>query len=99
RSPLYPLSLHDALPISNADDVDLVPADEAPKRCDRELLGSDSTRSRNSPPGRERDLGERVADVDQEIGPGHWLAGVYPNAYSRRSEEHTSELQSLTNLV
>ena len=35
-------------------------------------------------PRRERDFGERVADVDQEIRPGHWLAGVYPNRYSRR---------------
>src|SRR5262249_62040893 len=81
---LYPLSLHDALPISpgdrtarwsarRADAPDTIHAGRRPS----------APRSRRAPP---RSGGARPARRRR-------------SAWRGRSEEHTSELQSLTNLV
>src|SRR5262249_56109564 len=70
---LYPLSLHDALPISATL-----------------TIGMDQTNSYNS------SLETTSASVDASRLDMKILAS---ELCARRSEEHTSELQSLTNLV
>src|SRR5438046_5229649 len=67
---IYPLSLHDALPISGA---------------------SDEHRRSRFLPRRERAQVQYLAAADGDFSAGRGLR--------QRSEEHTSELQSLTNLV
>src|SRR5262249_61194844 len=82
----YPLSLHDALPICPRDGAHLGhPArDQSP----------DGAILHREPPRYDvdvlRDLGRRAA--------GSW-AGEGAEVVDCRSEEHTSELQSLTNIV
>src|SRR5262249_60687951 len=87
---LYTLSLHDALPIFK-----------------REMYGDanqDVGRSLNNVAAALNDLGRHqearvaqqraLATFERTLGAGHPLV-----ALASRSEEHTSELQSLTNLV
>src|SRR5262249_56632649 len=80
-SGIYPLSLHDALPIFHA--------------------GHRRSRDRGRPAA-----GVRLADVGFRRADGQFrrhraAAAAIPaeRARGNRSEEHTSELQSLTNLV
>src|SRR5256885_12064130 len=77
---IYTLSLHDALPISDATDADVV-------LFDHELT---PTQQRNL----EDELELKVLDRTQLI-----LDIFARRARTRRSEEHTSELQSPCNLV
>src|SRR5262249_61123464 len=79
---LYPLSLHDALPISGRL-VDAAMPSGAPESMEREKLGC-ARSVRLLLPQTDRSCAS-------EFLPFHRLR--------RRSEEHTSELQSLTNLV
>src|SRR5262249_62407512 len=85
---IYTLSLHDALPISSSDHP----------------VGAEPGDLR----GRVAKLAEHIAGVVAQVGtwrPDGWrrvghLDGVADDVQpSPRSEEHTSELQSLTNLV
>src|SRR5437899_9556609 len=69
---LYPLSLHDALPISRSR-----------SHCQSGIV---------SPP-------RRVAYSSSERSPRNWDPGGNAWSASARSEEHTSELQSLRHLV
>src|SRR5262249_62413803 len=75
---IYPLSLHDALPISG-------------------LGGSEGA---EQTPSRQRAAagGLRGQDARTPVDPQPGRRGHAPPC-RRRSEEHTSELQSLTNLV
>src|SRR5262249_56660567 len=75
---IYPLSLHDALPISSSSSSS-AGASPAGSSTSPSIGGSSSRSSRSSSSGR----GAR----------GGSCLGL------ERSEEHTSELQSLTNLV
>src|SRR5205807_8759232 len=96
--PAYSLSLHDALPISGgARRVGRAPRrQEAPLRLPRQG---------GAAPG-GRGASDRLAagfeeDADRVRGPpsdpvGHFME---PEPDRRRSEEHTSELQSPCNLV
>src|SRR5437016_8100361 len=78
---IYPLSLHDALPIFTADHVSHLTA-----FLDERIHGADS--------------GEVSAKVEQsKYRPSKKLLYFRRNLAAIRSEEHTSELQSLTNLV
>src|SRR5690606_40748592 len=83
-SPIYPLSLHDALPISVGvleDDLDVLPARAQRRLADvRDVLPLDHHLA-----------GGRVDQADDAAGD-RGLA-------RSRSEEHTSELQSRENLV
>src|SRR5262249_59921408 len=72
---IYPLSLHDALPISDGSGAVAKPS--------RQLQLNR---------GQERAIGDRNQD-------GQRHRDRRRRAWHRRSEEHTSELQSLTNLV
>src|SRR5262249_58448657 len=89
---IYPLSLHDALPISDhvsgtrperrlCTDRRTPPRtndDHRPHECRGRAQGEQPARRRDRPDGRACQVSERV---------------------ELRSEEHTSELQLLTNLV
>src|SRR5205814_10229690 len=94
---IYPLSLHDALPILDgldAPDRDLLRADLADLGC-HDVAGGGLSRGRTH---------RRVANSDHARRPAVHLAGAYrghPLVVDRafRSEEHTSELQSLRHLV
>src|SRR5262249_61132527 len=76
---LYPLSLHDALPISRHGAVDHL-------HRQRDDDGAEH---------QAQVLGMRMR---QDAGPDE-RAGQDAEHHGERSEEHTSELQSLTNLV
>src|SRR5262249_60860789 len=76
---IYTLSLHDALPISQVTEHEVV------ERVVR--------------PGREGDLGERFARRVLAVEVRGVREHLHAPHVRRRSEEHTSELQSLTNLV
>src|SRR5262249_61419417 len=89
-TPFSPLSLHDALPISD-------------RRWPPRLQDGHGGPPR---PGR-RDAGTvALADTDAivagrfhlRVRPRRWRYSAHPQLHVR-SEEHTSELQSLTNLV
>src|SRR5262249_60195191 len=80
---LPPLPLHDALPICGRTPG----GDPAPAQWGR---GPRQSRGRTVPPGQARRRGCRLPRGDPPQAQGE---------RSRRSEEHTSELQSLTNLV
>src|SRR5262249_57248664 len=81
---IYPLSLHDALPISpdpSATSNSIQPSVPVQKPCDSDCHTTDSSGSTLF---------------------GGWAVQIPCRSSSRsrlRSEEHTSELQSLTNLV
>src|SRR5690606_42018214 len=84
----YPLSLHDALPICECAHRRAGSApprhDHAPEAPEPHLAGPDRRRTRaTAPAARERPHGGRAVD----------------RLSARRSEEHTSELQSRENLV
>src|SRR5690606_41286907 len=86
----YPLSLHDALPICPSNRRALVNAGAAPSPCRKmRVLMPTAHLSHSSSPstGQRRTTGTMSA-----------RAFVHRRA-SRRSEEHTSELQSRENLV
>src|SRR5437016_7632138 len=83
-SEIYTLSLHDALPIFYVGE-DFLPAEDA-----ADLRGCAGTRGAHG-----------VADsnrIELELDAGDH-GQVHRADLHRRSEEHTSELQSLTNLV
>src|SRR5205823_14015878 len=83
-SEISPLSLHDALPIS------LLRLRRHDRRQPREIAGDETHRV------------DRVAVGDrQRVGPelGVALPGAVRRPGQHRSEEHTSELQSLAYLV
>src|SRR5262249_60819688 len=88
----YTPSLHDALPISAAPS-----ASTNPLSCVRRI--------QTPPPSLARDTHGRVHDEAHRLGRGaqavtHRACGGAERLMARvRSEEHTSELQSLTNLV
>src|SRR5262249_61050225 len=77
---LYPLSLHDALPISASPSPSSGTRPRSPRPA--------STRSRRS----SRSAGSGTSTSRRTLPDGN-------RGTARRSEEHTSELQSLTNLV
>src|SRR5262249_62274813 len=86
---IYPLSLHDALPIYLAAGV----AHADPHRRRRCVPGGVLQRFHAAEVDRRLDLPRVPAHaVGADLGRPGRLAGP-------RSEEHTSELQSLTNLV
>src|SRR5690606_42109400 len=82
----YTLSLHDALPIS------------------RERAGPRLARSRARPRCRARRARRRCSDTrssktGRRLAARNRSSGAHTRAVDRRSEEHTSELQSRENLV
>src|SRR2546430_12355462 len=77
---IYPLSLHDALPICLQD---------------RRPRGGHRARPRRRPGPRRRPVARAVRVRLERAVP----AVPRPGAGPRRSEEHTSELQSQSNLV
>src|SRR5205814_9815445 len=77
------LSLHDALPISSRRR-----ASPVPRRSETRGWSRAPTRPRPSPPGSRRPTPPTAAGHRAEWNPTN-----------RRSEEHTSELQSLRHLV
>src|SRR5262249_58215426 len=88
---IYTLSLHDALPIYHragepGGELPLsIPGDRQQRRPGAPLAGA----------ARENGQGRGVQELTAPLaGP---VLGM--RAYLRRSEEHTSELQSLTNIV
>src|SRR5262249_58657905 len=83
---LYPLSLHDALPISGVNRI----------RCDDRF--HPAARSCSSRSGTARG-GQHTARTGRGRGPTEQGDIRRDNNDVVRSEEHTSELQSLTNLV
>src|SRR5262249_57406117 len=90
-----PLPLHDALPILTymearllADDLKLVPKD-AESRVTAAAANPVGKAPAGQPAGPAKAAGVSLK-VDQVAIPGNVIS---------RSEEHTSELQSLTNLV
>src|SRR5205085_11562471 len=99
-SPLfYPLSLHDALPISlqPSDFCLLHPSDKLTNLfvCRVRRSGSPRRRrSRDAARGRVEALHQRGEAFEVER-----LRAVRERAFGARSEEHTSELQSQSNLV
>src|SRR5690606_40318189 len=87
---IYPLSLHDALPIFldplvEVRDVDVQPAGRVV--FDPEVVAAASLLAQREPGGRR--CGER-AEVEADLVEAR---------RAERSEEHTSELQSRENLV
>src|SRR5262249_56231476 len=88
-SPIYPLSLHDALPISPAQTI---------IRAWRQ--GANPHHSRCWIP-HIRGKGGMISfkSIFSRIIFLHVIALVITAIFMPRSEEHTSELQSLTNLV
>src|SRR5205823_10730434 len=82
---LYPLSLHDALPIC-ANDYLIRPVDR------NELLARTGTQVRRK---RLQDRLQQNYQRSLSLALTDELTGLY----NRRSEEHTSELQSLAYLV
>src|SRR5262249_59242360 len=84
-SEIYPLSLHDALPI-----FVYKPRPVAMERCYYDLVAWLNDR------GLSPDLKVVRTLEDSEFG---WMEFVPVAPCDTRSEEHTSELQSLTNLV
>src|SRR5207253_10769201 len=85
---LYPLSLHDALPISSVPTAATAEADL----------------TRDLPRGRSRvvaagDMTERAKTVPRLRSARRPPTRDLPRGRSRRSEEHTSELQSRGQLV
>src|SRR5205823_14825850 len=94
---IYPLSLHDALPIYPADLVAanncaslglLLTGDSSARRLATKLHAENPTNAAFDPLHFDA-LGIAAAGVDL----------VLPKGETRRSEEHTSELQSLAYLV
>src|SRR5205814_9815190 len=98
-TPIYTLSLHDALPISYGANVDArsgqtyfrppIYLKSGPLLRFRGIY-KEKTRSARSPTSRERDVWRgsvMIVTIDHK------------SRYETRSEEHTSELQSLRHLV
>src|SRR5438046_932189 len=96
-TPPSSLSLHDALPISLA--LLSGPTERRAKAADGRILVVEEVLERHE---REAVAGDRL-DLAARERPGHGalrLRGLAPACDDEeRSEEHTSELQSLTNLV
>src|SRR5205807_9022616 len=91
--PLYTLSLHDALPILREDDR----ADPLEHRHVPEEAGADR---RMRPHRRPLGLGQLGGLLEHRLGDADLADVVEERAeLDRRSEEHTSELQSPCNLV
>src|SRR5439155_19502359 len=93
-TPLYPLSLHDALPIC------------LPRRRSRDRSAVRAADARGLPPGRQADVRPRGNTRRRRARQRRPLAadGALPDqkpalAMLLRSEEHTSELQSRGHLV
>src|SRR5206468_12426973 len=86
------LSLHDALPISEGAIADIRPVDVLDHGNPRTVTGADILIIGNAPPrlllGRECGLHHRADGHRARISD-----------HGRRSEEHTSELQSRSDLV
>src|SRR5690606_40533970 len=82
RSEIYPLSLHDALPIS----CEAAQFRRRKRKTERGRAGADERR-KSRRRRREPRAGREVVAADDS------------RACGRRSEEHTSELQSRENLV
>src|SRR5205823_13062754 len=83
---ISPLSLHDALPILTAD-----------------WIGRVSVKPRSRTPSRRRASRPRdvngIGVVSHGVGARAGPCGATPIPFTSRSEEHTSELQSLAYLV
>src|SRR5207237_9983429 len=89
HSPTYTLSLHDALPISST------PATEP--TCERSGPRLSSSTTASSPSrSRTRRARHRSSSTRRSVGSS---SSTRPTRSLRRSEEHTSELQSHLNLV
>src|SRR5688572_32329800 len=89
RSTLFP---YDALPISTTPEA----RDKARTQLDRLIRGGEMSWDTNAP-GRP---GARTAPRRVKPGPaGKMSISVDRDALQQRSEEHTSELQSQSNLV
>src|SRR5690606_41381375 len=80
------LSLHDALPISR-------------QACDAPVLPAQAGRVRHGRPGPDRCGGDLRAVADAVRAERDRSTSPQSGAVDRRSEEHTSELQSRENLV
>src|SRR5256884_6310830 len=89
---IYTLSLHDALPIS-ALAPDRNPAAPVSTRWSN-LAGLPAVRSTTS-----CTVPARVANADSECADRQHVASRGHARYKKRSEEHTSELQSRLHLV
>src|SRR5262249_56217882 len=81
-SPLYPLSLHDALPIFST-------RPSGPPRCPCPHPSGPSSSARL----------RRTSSATARWSPSSTIRTSPRSCATARSEEHTSELQSLTNLV
>src|SRR5262249_62319678 len=85
----YPLSLHDALPISVRVGA-----------CEARVLGEDARAGRlHLARYRVPVLPVVLRAGEAALDSGHDLGDDERGEGDRRSEEHTSELQSLTNIV
>src|SRR5690606_41558105 len=94
RTEIYPLSLHDALPIFRLPPSSMLRA--APKNFFGPRKAFEST-----PPDRIFPLGGTVALYARarRVMESSRITTSRPCSTKRRSEEHTSELQSRENLV
>src|SRR5205823_14530454 len=95
-SEIYPLSLHDALPISDRGSY-FAPPD---RRCRRSGSGRVMRLARNAADSLEMEIAH-LRGLDLEALRARWrsVSGRDGRLLSMRSEEHTSELQSLAYLV
>src|SRR5205807_7237498 len=95
---MYPLSLHDALPISGRPIV--VQGDGCRAAAGEPQVDFTDVSSRGG--DRSDVIGELLHEPDRmvsRVGNGLARAAVRGDRLDRRSEEHTSELQSPCNLV
>src|SRR5205823_9705617 len=94
---IYSLSLHDALPISHVMEAALTADYAFVKAWKGDPMGNLLFRrtTRNFAPMMAMAARTTIAEVEELVPAG----GIDPNAVTTRSEEHTSELQSLAYLV
>src|SRR5207249_10931351 len=91
RTPIFTLSLHDALPICRdalAGPTSFAESPKDPERDVEERVGLVAVRERGVEAPLERDVGRESDELDSRLGQAR-----------RRSEEHTSELQSRFDLI
>src|SRR5690606_40689196 len=94
---IYPLSLHDALPISNAS-ADIWGMGRQATDVAVNLCSVPGSRSRQQEI-RRADQDSRQEQAEQPVRNSANHARTDQDSGNRRSEEHTSELQSRENLV
>src|SRR5690606_39974973 len=96
RTEIYPLSLHDALPISNILRV----GESIGSFWGYKRLGTWGTAEADEAAKFDRLPGDlKWADLNDDGILDARDETIIGNAYPKRSEEHTSELQSRENLV